>query len=176
MSSFLLILFSEIGDKTFFIAVLLALQQSRSAVFVGTFGALAVMTVVSVCGVCGDVCGAYLLYHACTHPNIVHPHALSLDTCFLYTHTCSFYTHIHTPCIHTHIHALPIPPPQKNSLPLKNSLSLEKTHSDSRKPLPPSLRWDWVRYSTSLMSSSQQYQVASHWMMPLQLPCCCFSA
>lgn len=48
VSSFLLILFSEIGDKTFFIAVLLALQQSRSAVFAGTFGALAVMTVVSV--------------------------------------------------------------------------------------------------------------------------------
>lgn len=54
VSSFLLILFSEIGDKTFFIAVLLALQQSRSAVFVGTFGALAVMTVVSVCSG-GDV-------------------------------------------------------------------------------------------------------------------------
>ncbi|GAB4823081.1 hypothetical protein N2152v2_010127 [Parachlorella kessleri] len=48
IQAFLLILFSEIGDKTFFIAVLLALQQSRSAVFVGTFGALAVMTVISV--------------------------------------------------------------------------------------------------------------------------------
>lgn len=48
MQAFLLILLSEIGDKTFFIAVLLALQQSRSTVFIGTFGALAVMTVISV--------------------------------------------------------------------------------------------------------------------------------
>ena len=48
VSAFLLIFFSEIGDKTFFIAVLLALQQPRSLVFTGTFGALAVMTVVSV--------------------------------------------------------------------------------------------------------------------------------
>eukprot|EP01025_Chloroclados_australasicus_P048691 TRINITY_DN5524_c0_g1_i4.p1 TRINITY_DN5524_c0_g1~~TRINITY_DN5524_c0_g1_i4.p1 ORF type:complete len:229 (-),score=38.56 TRINITY_DN5524_c0_g1_i4:268-954(-) len=48
VSGLLLIFFSEIGDKTFFIALLLALQQSRSTVFVGTFGALAVMTVISV--------------------------------------------------------------------------------------------------------------------------------
>ena len=48
VSAFLLIFFSEIGDKTFFIAVLLALQQPRSIVFTGTFGALAVMTVISV--------------------------------------------------------------------------------------------------------------------------------
>lgn len=34
-------------DKTFFIAVLLALQQPKSAVFAGTFGALAIMTVIS---------------------------------------------------------------------------------------------------------------------------------
>jgi putative Ca2+/H+ antiporter (TMEM165/GDT1 family) len=48
LSAFLLIFFSEIGDKTFFIAVLLATQQSKSSVFAGTFGALAVMTVISV--------------------------------------------------------------------------------------------------------------------------------
>ena len=48
LSAFLLIFFSEIGDKTFFIAVLLATQQSKSSVFLGTFGALAVMTVISV--------------------------------------------------------------------------------------------------------------------------------
>jgi putative Ca2+/H+ antiporter (TMEM165/GDT1 family) len=46
--AFLLILFSEIGDKTFFIAFLLSLQQPRGTVFAGTFGALAVMTVISV--------------------------------------------------------------------------------------------------------------------------------
>ncbi|KIY99390.1 hypothetical protein MNEG_8572 [Monoraphidium neglectum] len=48
VSGFLLIFFSEIGDKTFFIALLLALKEDRSAVFAGTFGALAVMTVISV--------------------------------------------------------------------------------------------------------------------------------
>lgn len=48
VSSFLLIFFSEIGDKTFFIALLLALQRPKSVVFTGTFGALAVMTVISV--------------------------------------------------------------------------------------------------------------------------------
>ncbi|BBN11587.1 Ca2+/H+ antiporter, TMEM165/GDT1 family [Marchantia polymorpha subsp. ruderalis] len=47
-SSFLLIFFSEIGDKTFFIAALLATRKPGAAVFSGTFGALAVMTVISV--------------------------------------------------------------------------------------------------------------------------------
>ena len=47
-SGFLLILFSELGDKTFFIALLLALKQSQGLVFVGTFGALGIMTVISV--------------------------------------------------------------------------------------------------------------------------------
>ena len=40
--------FSELGDKTFFIALLLALKQSQGLVFVGTFGALGIMTVISV--------------------------------------------------------------------------------------------------------------------------------
>jgi len=48
VSGFLLILFSELGDKTFFIAVLLALKEARGIVFAGTFGALAIMTVISV--------------------------------------------------------------------------------------------------------------------------------
>ncbi|EIE19495.1 UPF0016-domain-containing protein, partial [Coccomyxa subellipsoidea C-169] len=48
VSGFLLILFSELGDKTFFIALLLALRKSQGLVFAGTFGALAVMTVISV--------------------------------------------------------------------------------------------------------------------------------
>lgn len=58
VSGFLLIFFSEIGDKTFFIALLLALRQPKGAVFAGTFGALAVMTVISV-GL-GQVCGQQL--------------------------------------------------------------------------------------------------------------------
>lgn len=49
MSGFLLILFSELGDKTFFIALLLSLSKPKAAVFAGTFGALAIMTVISVC-------------------------------------------------------------------------------------------------------------------------------
>ena len=45
--AFLLIFFSELGDKTFFIALLLATQQPRGTVFAGTFGALAVMSAIS---------------------------------------------------------------------------------------------------------------------------------
>ena len=48
VSGFLLIFFSELGDKTFFIALLLSLKQAKPVVFAGTFGALAVMTVISV--------------------------------------------------------------------------------------------------------------------------------
>ncbi|XP_038985049.1 GDT1-like protein 1, chloroplastic [Phoenix dactylifera] len=47
-SAFLLIFFSELGDKTFFIAALLAARSSGAVVFTGTFGALAAMSVVSV--------------------------------------------------------------------------------------------------------------------------------
>ncbi|WOG90388.1 hypothetical protein DCAR_0209632 [Daucus carota subsp. sativus] len=46
--AFLLIFFSELGDKTFFIAALLAARNSSVIVFLGTFGALGVMTVISV--------------------------------------------------------------------------------------------------------------------------------
>ena len=48
MSGLLLILFAELGDKTFFLALLLALRNPKGAVFAGTFGALAVMTGISV--------------------------------------------------------------------------------------------------------------------------------
>ncbi|XP_040378120.1 GDT1-like protein 1, chloroplastic isoform X2 [Oryza brachyantha] len=47
-SAFLLIFFSELGDRTFFIAALLAARNSGGVIFLGTFGALAVMTIVSV--------------------------------------------------------------------------------------------------------------------------------
>ncbi|XP_077251254.1 GDT1-like protein 1, chloroplastic isoform X2 [Tasmannia lanceolata] len=47
-SAFLLIFFSELGDKTFFIAAILAARNSAAIVFIGTFGALAAMTFVSV--------------------------------------------------------------------------------------------------------------------------------
>ncbi|XP_071693291.1 GDT1-like protein 1, chloroplastic isoform X1 [Rutidosis leptorrhynchoides] len=47
-SAFLLIFFSELGDKTFFIAALLAARNSAAVVFMGTFGALGIMTIISV--------------------------------------------------------------------------------------------------------------------------------
>ncbi|KAG9132902.1 hypothetical protein Leryth_014835 [Lithospermum erythrorhizon] len=47
-SAFLLIFFSELGDKTFFIAALLAARNSAAIVFLGTFGALGLMTIISV--------------------------------------------------------------------------------------------------------------------------------
>lgn len=43
-----LIFLSEIGDKTFFIASILAAKASRLVTFVGSFGALVLMTVISV--------------------------------------------------------------------------------------------------------------------------------
>ncbi|CAD6240624.1 unnamed protein product [Miscanthus lutarioriparius] len=48
VQAFLLIFFSELGDRTFFIAALLAARSSGAVIFLGTFGALAVMTVISV--------------------------------------------------------------------------------------------------------------------------------
>jgi putative Ca2+/H+ antiporter (TMEM165/GDT1 family) len=47
IQSFLLIFISEIGDKTFFIAALLAAKYGRFLAFTGSIAALAVMTVIS---------------------------------------------------------------------------------------------------------------------------------
>ncbi|KAA8497132.1 GDT1-like protein 2, chloroplastic [Porphyridium purpureum] len=47
-SSFLLVLSSEIGDKTFFISALLSLKYAKRLVLVGTLGALSLMTLISV--------------------------------------------------------------------------------------------------------------------------------
>jgi putative Ca2+/H+ antiporter (TMEM165/GDT1 family) len=44
----LLITVSELGDKTFFIAVILSMQHSRRLVFTGVIAALAAMTIISV--------------------------------------------------------------------------------------------------------------------------------
>ena len=46
--AFSLVFLSEIGDKTFFVAALLAAKLSRFIPFVGSLGALAVMSVISV--------------------------------------------------------------------------------------------------------------------------------
>jgi Ca2+/H+ antiporter, TMEM165/GDT1 family len=54
-ASLLLITVSELGDKTFFIAVILAMHHSRRLIFVGVLGALAAMTILSV--IAGQVLG-----------------------------------------------------------------------------------------------------------------------
>ena len=46
--AFSLVFLSEIGDKTFFVAGLLAAKLSRFISFVGSLGALAVMSIISV--------------------------------------------------------------------------------------------------------------------------------
>lgn len=46
-SSFSMIVVSEIGDKTFLIAAILAMRQSRTTVFAGAFAALALMSILS---------------------------------------------------------------------------------------------------------------------------------
>jgi putative Ca2+/H+ antiporter (TMEM165/GDT1 family) len=46
-SSFAMIMVSELGDKTFFIAAILAMRQDRRFVFIGAAGALAAMTMLS---------------------------------------------------------------------------------------------------------------------------------
>lgn len=46
--AFSLVFLSEIGDKTFFIAGLLSMKTSKVASFIGSMGALGVMTVISV--------------------------------------------------------------------------------------------------------------------------------
>ena len=47
LSSFTMIIFSEIGDKTFLIAAILAMKQPRLVVFAGAFGSLVVMSILS---------------------------------------------------------------------------------------------------------------------------------
>ena len=46
--AFSLVFVSEIGDKTFFIAGLLAMKAGRLVSFIGSVGALAIMTIISV--------------------------------------------------------------------------------------------------------------------------------
>lgn len=48
IAGFLLITVSELGDKTFFIAAILAMRHSRRLVFIGVVSALAAMTILSV--------------------------------------------------------------------------------------------------------------------------------
>lgn len=47
LSAFTMIIFSEIGDKTFLIAAILAMKHPRMTVFAGAFGSLVVMSILS---------------------------------------------------------------------------------------------------------------------------------
>lgn len=47
LNSVAMIIVTELGDKTFFIAAILAMRHERSVVFIGAIGALALMTVLS---------------------------------------------------------------------------------------------------------------------------------
>ena len=47
VQAFTMIIFSEIGDKTFLIAAILAMRHPRSVVFAGAFGSLVVMSILS---------------------------------------------------------------------------------------------------------------------------------
>lgn len=47
-ASFMVIIVSELGDKTFFIAAIMAMRHPRLTVFAGAIAALALMTVLSV--------------------------------------------------------------------------------------------------------------------------------
>uniref|UniRef100_A0AC34RIT1 GDT1 family protein n=1 Tax=Panagrolaimus sp. JU765 TaxID=591449 RepID=A0AC34RIT1_9BILA len=49
IASFSVIIVSELGDKTWFIAAIMAMRHSRFAVFMGAMAALALMTVLSAC-------------------------------------------------------------------------------------------------------------------------------
>jgi len=49
-ASFFMILVCEVGDKTFFIAMIMSMRYSKVVVFCGALSALAVMTVLSVIG------------------------------------------------------------------------------------------------------------------------------
>src|SRR5258708_40093573 len=47
VQAFAMIIFSEIGDKTFLIAAILAMRHPRIVVFAGAFGSLVVMSILS---------------------------------------------------------------------------------------------------------------------------------
>ena len=52
------ILVSEIGDKTFFLAMIMAMRYNKFIIFLGGYGALAIMTVLSAAF--GDIVTAFI--------------------------------------------------------------------------------------------------------------------
>ncbi|XP_071787216.1 putative divalent cation/proton antiporter TMEM165 isoform X2 [Asterias amurensis] len=67
VASLSVIIVSELGDKTFFIAAIMAMRHARLTVFVGALGALAVMTVLStLLGYATTVIPRWFTYYAST--------------------------------------------------------------------------------------------------------------
>ncbi|KAF4674305.1 hypothetical protein FOL47_009457 [Perkinsus chesapeaki] len=74
ISSFLMILCAELGDKTFFIAAILSMRNSAAVVFAGAIAALATMTVLSA--------GLGLLLPALLSKKVTHYACIALFTYF----------------------------------------------------------------------------------------------
>mmetsp|Transcript_22836 Transcript_22836/g.26902 ORF Transcript_22836/g.26902 Transcript_22836/m.26902 type:complete len:229 (+) Transcript_22836:39-725(+) len=74
VSSFLMILCAELGDKTFFIAAILSMRNSAAVVFAGAIAALATMTVLSA--------GLGLLLPALLSKEVTHYACIILFTYF----------------------------------------------------------------------------------------------
>jgi predicted tellurium resistance membrane protein TerC len=67
VASLSVIIVSEIGDKTFFIAAILAMKHSRLLVFLGAISALGLMTFLSVClGFATTVIPRWVTFYICT--------------------------------------------------------------------------------------------------------------
>uniref|UniRef100_A0A1I7WTL8 GDT1 family protein n=1 Tax=Heterorhabditis bacteriophora TaxID=37862 RepID=A0A1I7WTL8_HETBA len=57
LASLSVIIVSELGDKTWFIAVIMSMRHSRLTVFLGAMSALVLMTVLSAAVISGGVLG-----------------------------------------------------------------------------------------------------------------------
>ncbi|KJE94213.1 TPA regulated locus [Capsaspora owczarzaki ATCC 30864] len=67
VASLSVIIVSEIGDKTFFIAAIMAMTHPRKVIFIGAIAALALMTVLSVAmGFATTIIPRYITYYAST--------------------------------------------------------------------------------------------------------------
>ena len=67
IAAFSVIIVSEIGDKTFFIAAILAMKHSRWLVFGGAISALGFMTFLSVClGYATIIIPRWVTFYICT--------------------------------------------------------------------------------------------------------------
>ena len=67
IASISVIIVSEIGDKTFFIAAIMAMKYSRLVVFIGAISALGFMTFLSVClGFATMIIPRWVTQYVCT--------------------------------------------------------------------------------------------------------------